>query len=152
MDDFIQRVNTDLVNKIVNIISRALPLLHRLFSGTASTLDVQALDLITKAKKVISSVENYYLKNEPSHAMNEICRLAEDANKYLQDQAPWKLAESDPKRAQEVLTAGLYLGKICFALLKPVLPKAVARLEAMINAGEAYTFENIAQISARPSI
>ncbi len=43
-----------------------------------------------------------------------LCRLAEDANKYLQDQAPWKLAETDPHRAQSVLTTGVYLGKICF--------------------------------------
>lgn len=145
LGDFIQKVNTDLVNKVVNILSRALPLLHRLFDGRASVLDSQAQDLITKAHEVVTSVEDYYLSNEPAHAMNEICRLAEDVNKYLQDQAPWKLAESDPTRAQSVLTTGIYLGKICFALLKPVLPNSVARLEEMLNAGEAYTFENIAQ-------
>ncbi len=68
LGDFIQRVNTDLVNKIINILSRAIPLLHRLFEGKASALDSQAQDLIGKAHKVASAVEKYYLDNEPAHA------------------------------------------------------------------------------------
>jgi methionyl-tRNA synthetase len=145
LSDFVQRVNTDLVNKIVNILSRALPLLHRFFEGKASVLDPEAQDLVAKAKKVVELVEKYYLSYEYSNAMNEICRLAEDANKYLQDQAPWKLANSDPERAHSVLTTGVYLGKICFALLKPVLPKAVAKLEDIINNTQEFAFNNIAQ-------
>jgi methionyl-tRNA synthetase len=143
LNDFMQRVNTDLVNKIINIISRALPLLHRFFDGKASELDINAHELITKAKNIITLVEKLYLNNEPSLAMNEICRLAEDANKYLQDQAPWKLAESDASRAHAVLSTGLYLGTICFGLLKPVMPQAVAKLEDII--GETFTFESLAQ-------
>jgi methionyl-tRNA synthetase len=142
--DFTQRVNTDLVNKIVNILSRALPLLHRFFGGTASMLDNHAQELINKAKKTVEIVKDYYLTHESGLAMNEICRLAEDANKYLQDQAPWKLAETDPARAQAVLSTGVYLGKVCFALLKPVLPEAVNKLEVILNAGEAYSFATIA--------
>lgn len=144
--DFVQRVNTDLVNKLVNIISRALPLLTRLFGSEASMLDPDAAWLSSKAQKTIIDTQSYFLDNEPSKAIHDIVRLAEDANKYLQDQAPWKIAAEDPKKAQAILTTGLYVGKICFGLLKPVLPQAVKKLELIINDGQDYTFENLGDL------
>lgn len=144
LPDFIQRVNTDLVNKIVNLISRALPLLHRLFEGKAARLDPLASDLIKKAQEICKTSQDLYLDNEPSRALNEIVRLAEDANRYLQEEAPWQVAKDDPKKAAQILTTGLYIGKVCLALLKPVLPRAVRALEDMLNNGQEYKFSNIA--------
>ncbi|HXW60895.1 MAG TPA: methionine--tRNA ligase, partial [Myxococcota bacterium] len=116
LGDLIQRVNTDLVNKIVNLISRALPLLHRFFDGRARALRADN-PFVLKAKELVKTVEAHYLENEPGKAMHEIVRFAEEGNKYLQDQAPWKLASSDPDKAQEIISTGLYVGKVCFGLL-----------------------------------
>lgn len=144
LNDFINRVNADLVNKTVNLISRTLPLLHRYFNGKVSSLDNDASELITKAKTLIDSVKSLYTENENSKAMNEIVRFSEDANKYLQEKSPWSLVKENPSKAHEIMTTGLYLGKICFALLKPVLPNSVASLEEMVNQGIEFTFDNIA--------
>lgn len=143
LHDFVSRVNTDLVNKVVNIISRVLPLLHRFFDGKASQLDNEATWLIDKAQSIAQDVKTLFLDNEPARALHEIIRLAEDANGYLQEKAPWQLIKTDQAKAHQVLTTGLYVGKVCFALLKPVLPKAVKLLEDMINQGEEYDFKNV---------
>lgn len=143
--DFIQRVNTDLVNKVVNLISRALPLIHRYYDGKAGALDKNALSLTDKAQKTVVNAKQYYLSNEPARAIHEIVRLAEDANKYFQDEAPWQLAKDNHERAHDVLTTGLYIGKVCLALLKPVLPTTAAALENMLNDHEPYNFSNIAK-------
>lgn len=141
--DLIQRVNTDLVNKIVNLISRALPLLHRYFGGQAGMLDQDGQAFLKRAQEVTSAVQHCYLDNEPGKALHEIVRFAEEGNKYLQDQAPWKLVSTDAHKAQAILSAGLYVGKVCFALLKPVLPKAVSKMEVMLNNGSPYSFATI---------
>lgn len=143
LGDFVQRVNTDLVNKVVNLVSRSLPLLGRLFDYHVGELDSEAAELVLKAQKTIKDVEELYLSYENQKALNEIVRLSEDANKYLQDQAPWKVVSENPQKAQAILTTGLYVGKICLGLLKPVIPQAVAKLEAIINDGKEFSFESL---------
>lgn len=145
LQDFTQRVNTDLVNKVVNIISRVVPLLHRSFDGAVGHLD-QDVELLTdKCTALVSDVKNFYLTNEPARALNEIVRMAEEVNRYLQEAAPWQKVKDDPEAAQRILTTGLYIGKVCFALLKPVLPNAVKILEAIVNGGREFTFDNVAE-------
>ncbi len=141
--DFIQRVNTDLVNKVVNLVSRALPLLHRYFDGKTGDFDPDAGWLLDKAQKTRDLVKAFYLDNEPGHAINEIVRLSEDANKYLQDGAPWKLVNDAPAKAHEILTVGVYIGKVCLGLLKPVIPNTVSALEKIINGGREFSFANV---------
>lgn len=143
LNDFIQRVNTDLVNKLVNLISRTLPLLHRYFDGLPSPLDTEATPLIERAKTIATAVRKYYLDNEPSRAIHEIVRLSEEANRYLQESAPWSLVKTDPEKAHKMLSTGLYIGKVCFGLLKPVLPHAVGNLEKMLNQGKEYSFATV---------
>ncbi len=143
-NDFVSRVNTDLVNKVVNIISRALPLLHKFFDAKPSaSFDSNASELISEAKNVIKQAQNHYLAYDSSKAINCIVRLSEQANKYLQDNQPWKLMESDKEKAHEIISTGLFIGKVCFGLLKPVLPKAVSNLERLVNNNKEFTFENL---------
>lgn len=152
LHDFTQRVNTDLVNKVVNIISRVVPLLHRSFNGTVSVLDQKAELLTDKCAGLVTDVKNYYLTNEPGRALNEIVRMAEEVNRYLQESAPWQKIKDDPAHAHAILTTGLYLGKVCFALLKPVLPNAVKILETMVNNDVEFTFDTIANRFVEGSI
>ena len=143
-DDFLSRVNADLVNKSVNVISRALPLLHKFFAAKASKeLDSNASTLIEETKNTLSLVNDYYLNAETAKAVNAIIRLSEQANKYLQDNQPWKLIESNKEQAHKIITTGLYVGKVCFALLKPILPSAVKKLEYILNNNQEFDFDNI---------
>lgn len=143
LDDFIQKVNTDLVNKVVNVVSRTLPLLHKYFNGFPAEKDENASDLLEKALNTIEKAKVYYEQNDPSKAIKEIIALSEDANKYLQDQQPWKVVLGDPSKAQNILTTALYLGKVSLALLKPILPNVVKNLEKILNNDREYNFENI---------
>lgn len=145
LNDFVQRVNTDLVNKIVNLISRALPLLHRAFDGQAGSMDEQS-GLGEKACKVVQSAKDFYLDNEPGKAVNEVVRLAEDANRYFQEKAPWGLINTNKEEAHKILTTGLYVGKVCLGLLKPALPNVVKSLEKMLNSGLEYNFSNLKEV------
>lgn len=143
-DDFMSRVNSDLVNKSVNVISRALPLLHKFFAGKACTsLDENADILIKETQNTVLLTKEYFLSCETAKAINAIIRLSEQANKYLQDNQPWKLIDSDKNKAHQIITTGLYVGKVCFALLKPVLPISVKKLELMLNDDQEFDFENI---------
>ena len=143
-DDFMSRVNSDLVNKSVNVISRALPLLHKFFAGKAcASLDENADILIKETQNTVLLTKKYFLSCETAKAINAIIRLSEQANKYLQDNQPWKLIDSDKNKAHQIITTGLYVGKVCFALLKPVLPISVKKLELMLNDDQEFDFENI---------
>jgi methionyl-tRNA synthetase len=141
LNDFVQRVNADLVNKVVNLISRALPLLHRSFEGKAGALDKN--DLVIKAQDVAKAAKDFYFDNEPAKAINEIIRLAEDANRYFQEKAPWGLIAKNKEEAHKILTTGLYIGKVCLSLLKPALPNTVKSLEKILNNGYEYDFSNL---------
>lgn len=143
-NDFLSRVNTDLVNKVVNLISRALPLLHRSFQGKTAELDASS-DLYEKAQKITPLVRDFYTQNEPGRAIHEIIRFSEDANRYVQEEAPWQLIKENPERAHQVLTTAVYAGKVCLALLKPVVPHVVTKLEAMLNDEQEYDFDTVAK-------
>lgn len=141
-NDLLQRVNTDLVNKIVNLISRALPLLHRYFDGRAAPLEKDN-SFVLKASMLVDRVKEHYFEHESGKATNEIARFAEEANKFIQDEAPWKLVEANPLKAHTILTTGLYVGKVCLGLLKPVMPMTAKKLEALLNDGQEFSFESL---------
>ena len=65
-------------------------------------------------------------------ATRTICALADKANKYVEDQAPWKLVKTDPEAARGVLTAALEAGRILTVYLKPILPDFAARVEKFL--------------------
>lgn len=152
LEEFAQRVNSGLINKVINIVSRAIPLLHRYCDGKIGALDSQdAQALITKAQQVASASYNLYFARDTAAVVRDILELADEANKYLQDQAPWKYAQQDPIRARDILTTGIWAGKICIGLLKPIMPKLASQLEEMLKI-ETMNFDNILDIIPAESI
>ncbi|MDP2344959.1 MAG: methionine--tRNA ligase [Deltaproteobacteria bacterium] len=140
-EDFCNRVNADLVNNLVNLVSRTVPLLHRLFGGKPTTLPDDHTHLVTETQEAAHRVEHLYRALDTAAAVRICTELGSKANKLLQDTAPWALVKTDPKAAQEVLTTALFVGKSCLALLKPVLPELAQKLEALLGV-EPFTFEN----------
>lgn len=142
LEEFADRVNSGLVNKVVNVVSRAIPLLHRFCGGKIGEIDQSAEALIAKCAQVANNSFDLYYARDTAQAVKEILELAEEANKYLQDQAPWKLAQSDPDKARSILTTGIWSGKICIGLLKPILPEIAQTMEQILQI-EELTFANI---------
>ncbi|MDH3978760.1 MAG: methionine--tRNA ligase, partial [Gammaproteobacteria bacterium] len=141
LEDFIARINSDLVGKFVNIASRCAGFITKKFEGRlAAQLDDEPLfDEFVAAGETISAA---YESREFSKAMREIMKLADRANQYIDEHKPWQLAkdEAELPRVQAVCTQGLNLFRILATYLAPVLPGIAEASEEFLNGG-ALTWE-----------
>ena len=133
-DDFQQRVNSDLVGKVVNIASRCAGFLTKRFDGVLSeTFDDP--NLIGELKAAAPRIADYYESREFARAMREIMSLADAANQYIDRRKPWVLAKTDgaDEEVQRVCTTGIALFRILCIYLKPVLPEMTRKVESFLN-------------------
>ena len=129
-DDFLARVNSDLVGKYVNIASRCAVFLTRKFDGQLSA-PLPGFDFGAKAAEIAS----LYEAREFGKALREVMALADTANQFIDEQKPWelsKLAGADA-RLQQVCTTGINLFRLLTIYLKPVLPGLAAQAEAFLG-------------------
>ncbi|OOF69632.1 methionine--tRNA ligase [Rodentibacter caecimuris] len=144
LEDFVQRVNTDIVNKFVNLASRNAGFIQKRFDGKlAAKLADQALfdEFIEKS----TQIANFYEGREYSKAIREIMLLVDKANKYIDDKAPWILAKEEGREAelQGICSMGIELFRILMSYLKPVLPKLAERAETFLQT--ELCWDNLAQ-------
>ena len=131
LEDFIQKVNSDLVGKVVNIASRCSKFITNESGVLSSKIENEALwDQVTG---VADSIANYYENREFGKAIREIMAQADSVNEYIAEQEPWKRnKDQDQKqRVQEICSLGINLFRIILIYLKPVVP-------AMAEAGEFF--------------
>jgi methionyl-tRNA synthetase len=133
VDDFVGRVNADIVGKVVNIASRCAGFVSRAGGRLAEQLADPALhaQFLVAADPIAAAYE----ARDYSLAVREIMALADRANQYIDSHKPWLLAK-DPARNAEVLavcTQGLNLFRVLMGYLKPVLPNIAARAEAFLG-------------------
>ncbi|OOF87443.1 methionine--tRNA ligase [Rodentibacter ratti] len=134
LEDFVQRVNTDIVNKLVNLASRNASFIAKRFNGKlADKLEDKALfeEFTARAEQI----STYYETREFNKAIREIMALADKANKYIDDKAPWVIAKEEGKEAelQAVCSMGIELFRVLMTYLKPVLPKLAERSESFLQ-------------------
>lgn len=134
LEDFQNRINADLVGKVVNIASRCAGFIAKRFDGKlANTLSEQALfnDFINQADIIAEKMEN----REFGHAMRDIMALADKANQYIDEMKPWALAKEEGKDQQvhDICTMGINLFRVLIAYLKPVLPTTAEQAESFLN-------------------
>ena len=128
VEDFVVRVNADLVGKVVNIASRCAGFIEKRFEGQLSgTLPDPAL--ITKFCEQHSAICQYFENREFSRAIREIMALADLANQYINDVKPWIIAKDGARvdELQAVCTQGLNLFRMLVTWLAPVVPKLAER-------------------------
>ena len=134
LTDFVQRVNSDLVGKVVNIASRCAGFLHKGFDNTLSE-ECAEPDLVESFIAAGEQIAALYENREFSRAMREIIVLADRANQYIDDKKPWVMAK-DPALAQEVqavCSVGINLFRALMTYLKPVLPGMAERAESFLQ-------------------
>ncbi|CAK1697851.1 methionine--tRNA ligase [Vibrio crassostreae] len=143
LEDFTQRVNADVVNKIVNLASRNAGFITKRFEGKLSA-EFAEPELYNEFVAAAERIGELYETREFSRAIREITALADKANQYIDEKAPWVLAkeEGKEKELQEVSSVGINLFRVLMAYLKPVMPELAARTEAFLN--EELTWEAIA--------
>ncbi len=131
--DFTSRVNSDVVGKWVNIASRCAGFIEKLFDGQlAAAMDRP--ELVQQAAAQADAIAARYEAGEYSEAIRQIMALADAANAYIAETAPWTLAK-DPaqrERLHAVCTTALNLFRILSAYLKPVMPAVVAEAERFL--------------------
>jgi len=133
-DDFSQRVNADLVGKVVNIASRCSGFILKRFDSRLSQQCAEP-ELFEHFILANASVADYYETREYGKAMREIMALADRANAYIDDKKPWLLAKAEGKEQelQAVCSMGINLFRVLVAYLKPVLPTLAQQSEAFLN-------------------
>lgn len=134
LDDFMARVNADLVGKLINIASRCAGFINKRFDGRLSDMLPQPA-LYEQFAAASDQIAEAYEAREFSRAMREIMILADQANQYINDQAPWVIAKQSDHEAelQGICTQGLNLFRVLVGYLKPVLPLTAEKAEAFLN-------------------
>jgi len=137
LDDFLVRVNSDLIGKVINIASRCAGFINKFFDGMlADTIhdpDIQA-ELANANQKIAAAYE----AREYSKAMREIMMLADKANQYIDHHKPWVIAkqtitDDSKKELQGICTMGINLFRLLIIYLKPVLPNVASQAENFLK-------------------
>ena len=135
-EDFAQRVNSDLVGKVVNIASRCAGFIVKRFDKTLAS-NISEPELYNKFVSASESIANHYENREYHAAMREIMELADLANQYIDEKEPWVVAkqEDKEKELQDICSTGINLFRILITYLKPVLPNTAEKAETFLNDG-----------------
>lgn len=133
-EDFSQRVNTDLVNKVVNIASRCSGFISKRFDGKLAA-ECSESTLFEEFLNASEDIAELYESREYSKAMRTISALADKANQYIDDKQPWVLAkqEGSDTELHAVCSVGINLFYLIAAYLKPVVPTMVGKAEQFLN-------------------
>lgn len=137
LEDFKQRVNSDLVGKVVNIASRSAGFIVKNYESTLSENSIESDLYISFADKGKEIAEMYESRNY-NQAMREIMKLADKANQYIDEHKPWKLIKEEGKdvMVHEVTSLAINLFRILMTYLKPVLPVMSSAAEEFLNIDE----------------
>jgi len=134
LEDFMNRVNADLVGKVVNIASRTANFVHQHNDGVLSA-EFDNPALVEEAQAAASAIAEAYEKREFGRAMRLIMAVADNANQYINEQAPWKLAKEEGQEAkvQAVCSTAINVFRLLMIYLKPVLPELAEKAEAFLR-------------------
>jgi len=148
LDDFVQRVNADLVGKVVNIASRCAGFLRKKFDNQMSA-ECSEPALVQSFIDAGDSIAALYEAREFNRAMREIIALADRANQYIDEEKPWVLAKDEAlaDQVQAVCSVGINLFRVLATYLKPVLPAMAAKSEAFLNCSLDWTALDTALVS-----
>ncbi len=135
-DDFVARVNSDLVGKYINIASRAAGFLTKRFNGVLSSdVGVEGRELLDVLRGHRAEVERLYEAREFGRALREAMLLADRVNEYVDQNKPWELAKQPDRHVvlHDVCTVCIEAFRVLTIYLKPVLPALAAQVEAFLR-------------------
>jgi methionyl-tRNA synthetase len=134
LEDFQQRVNTDLVGKFVNIASRVAGFIKKNNDGMLAD-SLPAPELHQEMIDAGDLIADHFENRKYSQAVREIMALADKANQYIADEEPWAKNKQEGKEAEihAICTQGVNMFRILCIYLKPMLPEVIAQAEAFLN-------------------
>lgn len=132
-DDFVSRVNSDLIGKVTNVASRGAQMLQKSLDGKMGQLPPEGKQLVQDAQNRAETIAAHFESRNFSKAILEIREIADAANKYFDEHTPWKLIKEDPEKTRGILTTILNLFRQMAIFLKPVLPEWSAKSEELFK-------------------
>ncbi len=146
LQDFVQRVNGDMVGKITNLASRGAQMLNKNLEGRLGALDDEGRQLVEFARSRAETIAQHYEDRRFSQVPVEVAKIADAANEYFDRREPWKTVKT-PEGAEPTrttLTTILNVFRMLAIYLKPILPAYAEKVAALF--GEAsYTWEDLAK-------
>jgi methionyl-tRNA synthetase len=140
--DFIGKTNSDLVGKYANLASRSGPMLKKQFGNRLGTLDEDGRQLLGRLAAAKEQVVQGYESLNYATVVRTISALADDANRYVEQNQPWTTIKTDPAKTQTTLTAVLNAVRILTVYLKPILPQFAGKVEKFLSV-EPLQFANV---------
>jgi methionyl-tRNA synthetase len=134
-EDFIARVNSDLVGKYINIASRAAGFIAKRFGGKLGAVSADGAGLLDILRGQHDAIAELYETREFAKALRETMLLADRVNEYVDQNKPWELARQQgmDARLHDVCTTCIEAFRVLTVYLKPVLPALAAQVEAFLN-------------------
>ncbi len=136
LDDFVQRANTDLVGKLVNIASRCAGFISKHFDGKIAANWPES-ELLKDIQTKTDEIADLYERREFGKAVRHIMALADKVNQWIAEQAPWQLIKNEATKVQahHVCSIALNAFRLLVLYLKPVLPRLAEKTEAFLQIG-----------------
>ena len=134
LEDFVARVNSDLVGKVINIASRTAGFLVKQFDGVLAD-SVHDAALMAQFHAEAEPIAALFEAGDTAKAMREVTALADAANQYIAKHEPWNMAKNPEQRdaVQLVCSQGINMFRCLAIFLKPVLPEMAEKAEAFLN-------------------
>jgi methionyl-tRNA synthetase len=132
-DDFVTKINSDLVGKLANLASRSVRMLTKNLDGRLGRLDGKGEKLVRILQGAKESIIADFEELNYAAAMRTISALADESNRYFDRQQPWETIKTDPEKTRTTLTAAINAVKILTIYLKPVLPNYADKVERFLN-------------------
>ena len=132
-EDFINKTNSNLVGKFANLPSRSGPMVTKRLAGQLGQLDDQGTELLNKLTAAKDQIIQDYEKLNFAAVVRTITALADEANRYVEQNQPWVTIKTDLEKTRTTLTAVINAVKILTIYLKPILPKYAKKVEKFLN-------------------
>ena len=134
-EDFMARVNSDLVGKFINIASRSAGFIAKRFEGKLGQVSADGQALLTALQSTTPAIAAFYEEREYAKALREVMLLADKVNAYVDQNKPWDLAKQagQDARLHDVCTTCIQAFRLLSLQLKPVLPALAAQVESFLN-------------------
>ncbi|MDM0076822.1 methionine--tRNA ligase [Variovorax sp. J2P1-59] len=134
-EDFMARVNADLIGKYINIASRAAGFIAKRFGGKLGTVSADGAALLAALQAASAPMQSLYDGRDYARALREIMLLADKVNEYVDQNKPWELAKKEGMEARlhDVCTACIEAFRLLTIYLKPVLPALAAQVESFLG-------------------
>ncbi len=142
IEDFINRTNSNLVGKFANLASRSGPMLTKKLKGQLGRLDDRGTELINQLTAEKEQIIGDYENLKYAAVVRRITALADEANRYVEQNQPWVTIKTDLEKTRTTLTAVINAVRILTIYLKPILPKYAEKVEQFLNV-DKLSFEDL---------